>query len=553
MPTIYLSNEPDKKLTQQEGELLNNGLSAGTVIIEPVFTDNLNGTFDIGECQVLLYDNSSHEGELKRYTIASQAGLVAPVNMTSYLVVNYNSGSPVYQVTSDVEIINESDIIPITTIFNESDTLLHTIDWNLIGQGLSNKIHKRLVKTQRFAHESGIVLSETNTPANRTVLLSSGRIWVGSHEVDLPSFDSSTDRWLFWYHSAGSWTFSLGTTQYNNTQYDDGTDLQNLGPNTYAVNWVYRDLDQMSHAGYVLGSQQYNSLASAVAAQPRNDLPPEIVSHGILVGKIIVLNGATTATQIDSAFDIEFTGSVVTNHNNLSGLQGGTASEYYHLNNVDYQALTQQSGRVDLDILKVRNDFEMSFDGTIHLNDELNNDYLMWEDYTTDLSRANSQGVNAPAWTQLRDGIYGWGFAPATMNEMWITVHIKHDIALGTLLYPHVHWSPNTTGTGVIRWGFEYTVARGHQQEAYPATTTVYVDQTVTGTQYLHYIAETSMTDAIPSTNIEPDSVVICRLFRDAAHANDTFPDIAIAYMFDLHIQKNRFGTVQKVPPFYTL
>jgi len=51
----------------------------------------------------------------------------------------------------------------------------------------------------------------------------------------------------------------------------------------------------------------------------------------ILVGRIIVQKNAVTATQIDSAFSTTFHGTVTANHNDLGGLQGGTANEYYHL------------------------------------------------------------------------------------------------------------------------------------------------------------------------------------------------------------------------------
>jgi hypothetical protein len=137
------------------------------------------------------------------------------------------------------------------------------------------------------------------------------------------------------------------------------------------------------------------------------------------------------------------------------------------------------------------------------------------------------------------------------MQEVWVNFHIKHDIAPGTLLYPHVHWSTTGTNTGVARWGFEYTVAKGHQQQAFPATTTVYVEQAFTGQARTHMIAEVSLANAIPATNIEVDSLVLMRIFRDAAHANDTLTDPAFLFMVDLHYQKQYLGTKNRSPNFY--
>jgi len=113
---------------------------------------------------------------------------------------------------------------------------------------------------------------------------------------------------------------------------------------------------------------------------------------------------------------------------------------------------------------------------------------------------------------------------------------------------------PTTTATGVVRWGIEYSVAKGHQQGAastFPATTTVYVEQTIsTASQWQHFVAEVSLANAIPSTNIEPDSVIKCRIFRDAAHVNDTAGEIH-AWQADMHFQVGRLSTLNKAPNFY--
>lgn len=164
-------------------------------------------------------------------------------------------------------------------------------------------------------------------------------------------------------------------------------------------------------------------------------------------------------------------------------------------------------------------------------------------------------GVTDPAWGVVRDGLEGYLFSATAMRRILCDFHLGHDIALGTVLYPHVHWCPVTTATGTVRWGIEYSVAKGHQQGAasvFGPSTTVYVEQTVSAaSQYQHFIAEVSLANAIPATNIEPDSVIKMRVFRDAAHANDTFPDSVHAWQADLHYQVARITTKNKAPNFY--
>jgi len=176
----------------------------------------------------------------------------------------------------------------------------------------------------------------------------------------------------------------------------------------------------------------------------------------------------------------------------------------------------------------------------------------LWDDYIASMNAAKVTGASQPSWSAFRDGIYAYAFSASSMNESWVTFHILHDYKRGTDLFPHVHWSPGTsTHTGVVRWGIEYQVAKGHTQEAFPATTTVYVEQASDGTQYMHNVAEVTAGAAISGTDIEPDSLVNVRVFRDGAHANDTFTGPAFVFQIDMHYLKERTGTKNKAPNFY--
>ena len=172
-----------------------------------------------------------------------------------------------------------------------------------------------------------------------------------------------------------------------------------------------------------------------------------------------------------------------------------------------------------------------------------------WDDITSDLAAGKAVGVNAPTWTTFRDGIEAYSFDDSAMNEIWITFHIKHDYSEATNVYPHVHWSPDTTSTGVVRWGFEYTHQKGHDQGAFGATTTIYVNHEITSNkQYQHIISEISDADSFDA--FEADTLVLVRVFRDAADSADTFPDPVFAFTSDIHFQVEQQSTPNKVPPF---
>lgn len=172
-----------------------------------------------------------------------------------------------------------------------------------------------------------------------------------------------------------------------------------------------------------------------------------------------------------------------------------------------------------------------------------------WDDITADLSSGKVAGANVPTWSTYRDGISAYSFSASALNEVWVTFHVKHDYAEGTKVYPHIHWSPSTTSTGTVRWGFEYTVQKGHQQGAFPTTTTVYVEDTVSSAdQYGHRIAEVSDTDAFDA--YEADTLILVRVFRDGAHANDDFPDAVFGLTADVHFQVDKQVTPNRSPPF---
>lgn len=226
---------------------------------------------------------------------------------------------------------------------------------------------------------------------------------------------------------------------------------------------------------------------------------------------------------------IDFTGSNITSivsrdHNNLTNIQGGTSAEYYHLT-------SNQN-----DVMKYINGGSPG-EG--------------WNDVTNDFAAAKVTGASQPTWAAFRSGIYAYSFSASAMNEAWVNFHITHDYKSGTTVYPHIHWSTTGTNTGTVRFGIEYSVAKGHNQGAFPASTTVYIEQAASGTAYQHMIAEVSDGDSF-STNIEPDSLVITRIFRDAAHANDTCTDAVFILFADIHYKSNRFNTKNKVPNFYT-
>ena len=171
---------------------------------------------------------------------------------------------------------------------------------------------------------------------------------------------------------------------------------------------------------------------------------------------------------------------------------------------------------------------------------------LGWRDNIIEMTTRN--GPAEPQMVPFRDGIYLLGFVKTDMMDAFGNFHVDHDYAMGTRLYPHIHWAADSSLIGVVRWGIEYTIAKGHQQMAFGPTTTIYIEQQTTGVPYMHYVAEVSDADSIPGDDIEPDTLILVRVFRDATHPNDTYDDQVFGICLDMHYQVAQAATVSKRP-----
>ena len=183
-----------------------------------------------------------------------------------------------------------------------------------------------------------------------------------------------------------------------------------------------------------------------------------------------------------------------------------------------------------------------------------------WNDLVQEVTVKS--GANAPTLTQYRNGIYAYEFGPAVMAEVFANFHLRHDYddtggAYAGMIYPHVHWSANTTGTGTVRFGVEYTCARRDDAgnvgtTTFGPTTTIYIEHTIpSDEQYRHQVSEPVDGAGIPLlTQLQVDGIILCRFFRDADHVNDTFPEPIHLLTVDIHYPCDVAATPNRAYPF---
>ncbi|MCK5601079.1 hypothetical protein KAR91_04365 [Candidatus Pacearchaeota archaeon] len=175
-----------------------------------------------------------------------------------------------------------------------------------------------------------------------------------------------------------------------------------------------------------------------------------------------------------------------------------------------------------------------------------------WQDLVHSGLNLETTGPNPPTLKDFRSGLYQYAFigTGVTVEQAFASFHIPHDYKSGTKIYPHVHWSHNiAVPSGDVVWQMDYSVSRAFSLGGFPAPTSIELQQTA-GAQYIQHVIEVSEGNAIPATNIEPDSMILLRLYRDPAHANDDFGNDAFIVGLDLHYESDGSLTNEKAAPF---
>ena len=310
------------------------------VISGATWSNNNNGSINLPQISVALFDNSDYIEPLRFYTISSGTtgvgGLPALTdNDTNYIIIEYNSGSPRYNVLNNSGTVNGSDILLYMIVYRIGN-FVHTLEFGNQGAGMPNKINERILNTDRFARESGFELGLSGSTG--VVEISAGVSWNGIYRQQLNAVNSVDDEFFKLFHSGGTWTYTLTGTTLNNTFYDDGTDVVSATTGNYLVNWYFRGQEIGNHIYEVYGNNEYTSISDAEAStEPM--LPELITSHAFLVGRIIVGVGLTTGIT-QSAFSTVFQPSGAAGiHNDLLNIQGGAPNEYFHLSSNEYNNL----------------------------------------------------------------------------------------------------------------------------------------------------------------------------------------------------------------------
>jgi hypothetical protein len=136
-------------------------------------------------------------------------------------------------------------------------------------------------------------------------------------------------------------------------------------------------------------------------------------------------------------------------------------------------------------------------------------------------------------------GVFTYHFDKNVQEELFFTLQIPHSYKTNTNLFPHVHWSPTSTGGGNVVWGLEYTLQH-FGNGAFPNTNIIRGTGAAGVVAFTHNY--TDLTTGISgSTGIS--SMLLGRIFRDSTNAADTYGADAALLEIDFHYEVDKLGT----------
>lgn len=304
----------------------------------PELVYNQDGTMTMPSMVVRIYDNPYYIGIPQKYTVPAKT--FTPVDLQDgAIIAHYNSGTPEYRVVDawNFGAYNLSDAVMVHRSWKAYSDL-HSISLGSTGLGAIEKLGLRVGQTMYYWRTGnvGLMLGSVSTPAERTVTVTAANVWAALTQIDVLAFNSSTDLMELLTRNAGVWT-SQDVTQWPNVYYNDNAGPVTMSNNKYGVVWVYRTIGNVKEVYLVLGTGEHNTASEAEKESPRSDMDYIVYSHCMLVGRIIFQKGATTATDVQSAFEVTFNSSIVQSHQALSDLQGGQSGQYYHLTQLEWE------------------------------------------------------------------------------------------------------------------------------------------------------------------------------------------------------------------------
>ena len=170
---------------------------------------------------------------------------------------------------------------------------------------------------------------------------------------------------------------------------------------------------------------------------------------------------------------------------------------------------------------------------------------VYWEDLRVSVGALKLSGSKPPLWTSYKGGeVLAFSDESIAGNEeiIYFIAQMPHAWKEGSEIDVHIHWIPEDTTAGNVRWLFTYSWASVGGD--FPSEKTIVGNFAAPGVADRHAYADLGEFDATGQTI---SSMLICSLKRQSSNAGDTFTAKS-AYLteIDFHYQVDSLGSRQE-------
>ena len=157
-----------------------------------------------------------------------------------------------------------------------------------------------------------------------------------------------------------------------------------------------------------------------------------------------------------------------------------------------------------------------------------------------------------PMWADIGNGAFALHFGDSKSHEAYGYFSVDSDYKPGSLVFPQIHWAPDSISTGNVRWIIEYSISKGHGQNEIISVplAQVIIPGTANGIEGELLTTEINPLNAF--TFPEPSSIVLVRIYREGTSPLDTFIGNAIGLIIDFYYESNLNIAPNRKPNFYS-
>lgn len=265
--------------------------SAGTI---QGFELTANGTtpenLDVAAGTCLVRSASTDVAELGFYAYPGSVNNALTDGQRNYIYINYNAGSPALQITTTKRTDYHQNAF-LGSVFRDGTDLHISANTQVKVSDHASAMVRRLDESIGYTRVSGGDVTEVGT---RNFAISAGVFWYSLNKFSTTAKNTQTTDDFTYFYNRAAWAKEAGGpfTQINNAQYDNAGTLTAMTASYYRADYVY--LEEDGDIGVIYGNAEYSTLSEAKADPLPTSLPGQLLDHSILIGKVIVQQGAAS-------------------------------------------------------------------------------------------------------------------------------------------------------------------------------------------------------------------------------------------------------------------